>query len=84
MILGPYLCLVLTVSLLKQAKETLVNANHDLPPIAEEMEEVVEPRATVEKRVIYQGSLPIIQVLVQWSHLHPEHTTWENLPVLLK
>jgi len=70
--------LVFHVSLLKQAKEPQVNASQNLPPI-EETKEVIEPWAIVEKKVIYQGSLPLTQVLVQWSHLHPEHTTWENL-----
>jgi len=34
----------------------------------EEDEVAIEPQAMVDKRVIYQGTAPITQVLIRWSH----------------
>lgn len=55
----------------------------DLPPTAEDLTVNVEPLTVLEKRVIYQNSLPLTQVLVWWTHLHLDHTR-EYLPNLLK
>ena len=49
----------------------------------DELEEALEPWAILDKRVIYQGAVPLTQVLVQWSQLQADHT-WEYLPELLK
>jgi len=81
---GVQVHLVFHVSLLKPIKGPLTNVSTTLPLIAEQLEEEVEPRAIVEKRVIYWGSLPITQVHVQWTHRPPKHTTWENLLELLQ
>jgi len=72
------------VSLLKPAKGPLTHVSTNLPLVVKQMEKEVEPRAIVEKRVIYQGNLPITQVLVQWTHRPPEYTKWENLLELLQ
>ena len=54
-----------------------------LPPMEEEAEVVLEPRAIVDRRAIYQGTAPITQVLIRWSHLPPDQPTWEYLPDVL-
>ena len=64
---------VFHVSLLKPTKGPLPCVSIDLPPIAKQLEEEVELRAIVEKRVIYKESLPITQVLVQWTHRPPNY-----------
>ena len=50
----------------------------------EDVEVEVEPQAIVDKWVIHEGPLPLTQVLAQWTHLHPDNTTWEYLLQLLK
>lgn len=76
--------LLFHVSLLKKATAATDSSQTELPPNAEEAEEIMEPRAILQKRIMYEGKVPLTQILVQWSHLHPDHTTWEYLPNLLK
>ena len=71
------------VSLLKKSIEPQATASLEIPIVGEEEEEVVEPQAILDKRVIYQGSLSLTQVLVRWSHKDPHQTTWDYLLELL-
>lgn len=89
---------VFHVSLLKKAVTLQVTVSDSLPnlegetavevspllPTIEENEVAVEPQAVLDKRVIYQGTTPITQVLIRWSHLPPDQPTWEYLPDVLK
>ena len=43
-----------------------------------------EPKAIIDRRVIYRQGAPIVQVLVQWFNLHPDNNTWDYLLHILK
>ena len=75
---------VFHVSLLKRSIEPGASTSQQLPEIEDELEQQREPQAILDRRVVHQGAVPLIQGLVQWSHLQPDHTTWEYLPELLK
>jgi len=75
--------LVFHVSLLKQYIEPTATISPDPPSANEDVEGEVEPLAIIDRRVVHQGPLPLIQVLVQWSHRHPKNTSREYLPQLL-
>ena len=47
-------------------------------------EVIRERQAIVDRRITYKEALPLMEVLVQWSHLHLDNATWEYLPNLLK
>jgi len=72
------------VSLLKRSVRPTGITSTDLYVPAKDMIVDIEPLAILEKKVIYQNTLPLTQVLVQWSYLHLYHTTWEYLLDLLK
>ncbi|XP_052171660.1 uncharacterized protein LOC127787642 [Diospyros lotus] len=72
------------VSLLKRSIELGASTSPQLLEIEDELEEHLEPRAILDRRVVHQGAVPLIQVLVQWSHLQSDCTTWEYLHELLK
>jgi len=74
---------VFHVSLLKKAIEPTAPTSTTLPTVAEDEENMAQPQAIIDKRITYQGTMPLTEVLVQWSHLHPENVTWEYLPALL-
>ena len=76
--------LVFHVSLLKKAIEPTTTMSSNLPIADEDKEVIMEPQAIVDRRITYKEALPLMEVLVQWSHLHPDNTTWEYLPDLLK
>ena len=54
------------------------------PTLEEEYQGESKPMAIIDRRVTYQGSLPLIQVQVQWNNRPPDDKTWEYLPELLK
>ena len=74
---------IFRVSLLKKTIGSWDIANVELPPMLDDYLVKVEPLAIFDKRVIYKDAIPLTQVLVRWSHLHLDHTTWEYLPDLL-
>lgn len=59
------------VSLLKKSIEPQATASPELSIVSEKGEEVVEPQVILDKRVVYQGSVPLTQVLVRWSTKTP-------------
>ena len=71
------------VSLLKKSGENNVTSQA-LPPMTEDEEPIVVSIAILDKRILYQQGIPLTQVLVQWSTLHPDNNTWEYLPDLLR
>ena len=74
---------VFHVSLLKKSIGSADTASRTLPAPLDDIAPDGEPVAVLDKRVVYRNSAPLTQVLVQWSHLHPDHPTWEYLPDLL-
>ena len=72
------------VSLLKKSIGPHKVVSVELPNLEKESLGESEPMAIVDRRVIYQGSLPLIQVQVQWNNRLPDDTTWEYLSELLK
>lgn len=76
--------LVFHVSFLKKANGPYETISREVLEVVEDLVVEVEPKAVLDKRVIYQDSMPLTQVLVQWSYLHPDNTTWEHLPDLLQ
>jgi hypothetical protein len=42
----------------------------------------VQPIKIVERRLVKKGNAAVPQIRVQWSHIPPEHTTWEDYHVL--
>ena len=80
---GVGLHLVFHISLLKKSIGPADVASSALPVPIEDMEEG-EPLAMLNERVIYNDTVLLTQVLMQWSHLHPDNTTWEYLPDLLQ
>lgn len=40
------------------------------------------PVAILERRMMKKGSVPVVQVLVQWDHHPPDAATWEDYEVL--
>lgn len=75
---------VFHVSLLKKAIEPTATTSSQLPLVDEDMEFTAEPQAIVDQRITYKDTIPLTEVLVQWSHLHLDNATWEYLPNLLK
>ena len=75
---------VFHVSLLKKSIGPENSPNEDIPLPLEDAVVNMEPLVVLEKRVIYRDSLPLTQVLVQWTQLHLDHTSWEYLPDFLK
>ena len=73
---------VFHVSLLKKAVSDQ-QASPNLPNFIQGTEQPKEPRAILDKRVLYKHGAPIPQVLVSWSGLHADNNTWEYLPDLL-
>jgi len=74
---------VFHVSLLKKAVGQQA-VSPMLPHFPDSDDSLKEPTTIIDKRVIYKQGAPIIQVLVQWSNLHPNNNTWEYLPDILK
>jgi len=72
---------VFHVSLLKKSIEGQP-ASAKLPSLPKGSEQAVEPEAILERRVIQQGRVPLIQVLVKWQR--NTGNTMEYLPELLK
>lgn len=56
---------VFHVSLLKISIEPRAPTSLQLPEIEDELEEQREPYAILDRRVVHQGAVPLIQVLVQ-------------------
>ena len=75
--------LVFHVSLLKKVVGQQA-VNPVLPHFPDLDDSPKEPTAIIDRRVIYKQGAPIIQVLVQWSNLHPDNNTWEYLLDILK
>ena len=59
-------------------------ASSNLPSLPKGSEQAVEPEAILERRVVQQGGVPLIQVLVKWQGNTTGGNTWEYLPELLK
>ncbi|XP_052201682.1 uncharacterized protein LOC127807684 [Diospyros lotus] len=75
---------VFHVSFLKKAVSTTEGVSQEVLKLIEDHIVEVEPKAVLVRRVVYQDSLPLIEVLVQWTHLHLNNITWEYLPDLLQ
>ena len=60
---------VFHVSLLKKSISPANSASMTLPAPLDDIEQEGEPVAVLDKRVVYNNSAPLTQVLVQWSHL---------------
>jgi len=71
------------VSLLKKAVGT-EQVNPALPSLPKEGKRVEEPKAILDRRVIYSQGAPLIQVLVKWKEGSVENNSWEYLLELLK
>jgi len=74
---------VFHVSLLKKSMDAQL-VNPTLPNYAPDAPPLVEPAFILDRRAIHRQGTPITQVLVQWTHLHPDNNTWEYLPDLLQ
>ena len=74
---------VFHVSLLKPSSgHHTVSSN--LPIVVPDDQQRTEPIAILDKRVIYKHQAPLTEVLIKWANMHPENSTWEYLPNLLK
>ena len=78
---GVGLHIVFHVSLLKKAVGPTNAISKEVPKLVEDRIVEVEPLAVLDKRVIYKDSIPLTQVLVQWTHLHPNNTTWSTCQI---
>ena len=43
---------------------------------------ILEPSSILDLRVLFQGGVPIPQVLVAWKHIGVEDATWEDADTL--
>jgi len=71
------------VSLLKRATGA-EQANPELPLLPEENDKQKEPEVIVDRRVVYNQGVPLIQVLVKWGPEGTNGDTWKYLPSLLQ
>ena len=74
---------VFHVSLLKKSVGNQV-VSPSLTPRMRGREEVAEPIAILDRRVIYKHGDAIAQALVKWSTIHEDNNTCEYLPDLLQ
>ena len=69
---------VFHVSVLKPAHGTAF-PSLELPPNSYDNKPLLEPLVVLDSRVIMRNNREVVQLLVQWSGLHPEDSTWEDL-----
>ena len=71
---GTQIHLMFHVSLLRKATRNQAGSQSHTFPLREE-DPAATPVAIPDKRVIFQQGVPLTQVLVQWSSLHPDNNT---------
>ena len=72
------------VSQLKPFTPNYTPVFHELPKLINLDNEKVEPMAILQRRLVKKGNTAVPQVLVRWSHLPADATTWEDYNVLQK
>jgi len=80
---GTHIHPVFHVSLLKKTAGS-EQVNLAIPTIPKEASRMEEPKAILDRRVVYNQGIPLIQVLVKWQGGTTGSNTWECLPNLLK
>jgi hypothetical protein len=66
------------VSQLKSFTPNYTSVFAELPQLVELDRMDVEPAAIVDRRMVKKGNHSVPQVLIRWTHLPQEATTWED------
>ncbi|KAA8546800.1 hypothetical protein F0562_003229 [Nyssa sinensis] len=75
---GSRIYLVFHVSMLKKKVGETNATSTNLPPIADDGDIIMDPKAILDTRWVRKGSSFIEESLVQWERLSKEDATWEN------
>lgn len=69
---------VFHVSLLKKRIGSNVVVTTEFPQVGQEGQMLAYPVKVLQRKMVKQGNIVVIQWLVQWSNSIPEDVTWEN------
>lgn len=69
---------VFHVSLLKKVVGNNVSVTTELPQLGQEGQMLAYPVKILDRKMVKQGNIVVVQWLVQWSNSIPEDATWEN------
>jgi hypothetical protein len=70
-----------------QLKPFTANYSHvfvELPKLVDLAEKDVEPATILDRRMVRKGNHAVPQVLIRWTNLAPNATTWEDYHVMKK
>jgi hypothetical protein len=75
---GSMIHLVFHVSQLKKSMKVGITPNLQLPVISDGGKVRIEPLAIPDRRLVKRNNQVKVEVLIRWSNLDEEKTTWED------
>lgn len=69
---------VFHVSLLKKKVGSNIAVTTELPKVGQEGQLLAYPVKVLDRKMVKQGNVAVVQWLIQWSNSIPEDATWEN------